>query len=89
MITEKQLEYLLQFYYEDMIESFRIIDNSWEDEYRYVAIVNTVQNGPIVLKCYSNPYTSNEKIDGWAYLARTYRNNGIHTPTFYRTHDFM
>ncbi|TVX93204.1 phosphotransferase [Paenibacillus agilis] len=87
MITEKQLEYLLQFYYKDTIKSFRVIDNSGEDEYRYVAIINTLNNGPIVLKCYSNPYTSSEKIDGWAHLARTYRNNGIPTPAFYHTRD--
>ncbi|MCY7482880.1 MULTISPECIES: phosphotransferase enzyme family protein [Paenibacillus] len=83
MITKMHVENMLQEYMEDTVESYRLIDNSWEDEHRYVAIVKATSGENIVLKCYNNSYTDSSKIAGWARLASVYRRNGIATPQFF------
>ncbi|WP_407054766.1 phosphotransferase enzyme family protein [Paenibacillus dendritiformis] len=82
-MTKRHIEPILQSYVKDSILSYNLIDNSYEDEYRYIAIVETAKHGPLVLKCYSDSYTNGDKIDGWARLAQAYRQGGIRTPRFY------
>ncbi|TDL53050.1 serine kinase [Paenibacillus dendritiformis] len=83
MMTKRHIEPILQSYVKDSILSYNLIDNSYEDEYRYIVIVQTAKHGPLVLKCYSDSYTNGDKIDGWARLAQAYRQGGIRTPRFY------
>ncbi|MBN3526745.1 phosphotransferase enzyme family protein [Paenibacillus apiarius] len=85
MIRKEHIEQILKSYFQDRVQAYKLIDNSWEDEYRYIAIVTTVNHGHVVVKCYSDPSTDSDKIDGWAHLALAYRQHGIHTPEFYRT----
>lgn len=83
MITKQHIEHILHSYVKDSILSYTIIDNSYEDEYRYIVIVQTAKHGHLVFKCYSDSYTNRDKIDGWARLAQAYREGGILTPRFY------
>ncbi|MDT8978865.1 hypothetical protein RQP50_21745 [Paenibacillus sp. chi10] len=67
MITNIHVANMLQMYRDDTVNFYRLIDNSWEDEHRYVAIVNTTSGEDIVLKYYSNSYTDSSKIEGQQY----------------------
>ncbi|BFH17092.1 hypothetical protein PMJ10TS2_67200 [Paenibacillus melissococcoides] len=54
MMTTRHLEHILPSYVKDSILSYNPIDNIYEDEYRYIAIVQTAKHGQLVLKCYSD-----------------------------------
>jgi len=59
-----------------------LINRSRKDENRFIYIVNTQSNQFLVVKCYKNNYTTIEKINGWAKLARTFIKHNVTVPEF-------
>lgn len=65
-----------------ILTTFRLIDRSREDEKRYIYVVQTASNQQFVIKCYCNHYNEARKVNGWARLAKLYKQHGVNVPEF-------
>lgn len=65
-----------------VLETLKIIDRHRSDESRYICIVDTADSKKIVVKMYQNSYNTIDQVNGWAKLAKTYKDGKLNVPCF-------
>lgn len=85
MFERDQVQDILRNFCNEELTKYEILDKCRRDEKRYIIFCEMDDGEKVVLKLYSNVYTTPRKVDIWAFLSLSYSKGGILTPRFLKS----